>query len=277
MKIAVLADVHGNFIGLQTVTAHIEAWRPDLVIFGGDIINRGPRSLECLQFLCDKQRQEGWLTVRGNHEDYVISYDDPTTPGRGLQFDIHRNAYWTYKKLGGDVSALKAMPFQQNVAGPDQGQFRVVHGSMLGNRNGIFPRTTDEELREQIAPPPHIICVAHTHWPLIRQLDQTLVVNVGSAGLPFDGDDRVGYAQLTWQRGEWQAEIMRLDYDKAHNERDFYDSGFMAESGPLAPLVLNELQTARPRLFRWTVEYEERVLLGELTVEKAVQEFLDKL
>jgi predicted phosphodiesterase len=276
MKIAVLADVHGNFIGLQTITAHIEAWRADLVIFGGDIINRGPRPLECLNFLLDRQKQEGWLTVRGNHEDYVISFADPETPCSGLQFEIHRSAYWTYQKIGGDVAPLIAMPFQQNIYS-EGGQFRVVHGSMLSNRNGVFPRTTDEELREKITPAPAVICVAHTHWPLIRYLDETLVVNVGSAGLPFDGDDRLGYAQLIWQRGEWQARIIRLEYDKAQNERDFYDSGFMTDSGPLAPLVLDELRTAHPRLFRWTIEYEKRVLVGELTAEAAVQEFLDKL
>ncbi len=277
MKIAVLADIHGNFIGLQTVAAHIEAWGPDAVICAGDIINRGPCSLQCLEFISEKQRQVDWRTVRGNHEDYVIAYDDPAMPRSGPQFEIFHNAYRTYQQLNGDVTRLQAMPFQQSITAPDGSELRVVHGSMLGNRNGVFPKTTEEELREKIVPPPAAICVAHTYWPLIRQLDQTLVVNVGSAGLPFDGDDRVGYAQLIWQRGQWQAEIIRLSYDKAQNERDFYESGFMTKSGPLAPLVLNELQRARPNLYRWVVEYEKKVLTGELTAEAAVQEYLSKL
>ncbi len=277
MKLAVLADIHGNYVALQTVAAHIEAWQPDLVIVGGDVVNRGPRPRECLQFVLEKQQSAGWLTVRGNHEDYVIVYDHPEAPRTGPLFEIYQNAYWTYHELDGDISALKAMPFQQNFFTLDKNEVRVVHASMRSIRDGIFPRTNDEELRQKIAPPPKLLCVGHTHWPLIRQIDRTIVVNVGSAGLPFDGDPRVSYAQLIYQDGDWQAKIIRLAYDRTQTERDFFESGFMSESGPLAPLIMNELQTARPRLFRWTVEYEELVLAGEITAKESVQRFLANL
>ncbi len=277
MKVAVLADIHSNLIGFQAVIEHIEAWGPDQVIFGGDIVNRGPRPLECLELLLTKEAQDGWLSVRGNHEDYVVVHSRPNAPRSGILFEIHQNAYWTYQKLGEDVTALERMPFQQSINGPDGSEVRVVHASMLGNRNGIFPRTSDEDIREKMAPPPTVLCVGHTHWPLIRHVDETLVVNVGSAGLPFDGDDRLSYAQLVWQNGDWQAEIIRLPYDKDKNEQDFHESGFLTESGPLAPLVLNELHTAHPRLYRWTVENEEQVLAGEITPEAAVAQFLEKI
>ena len=277
MKLAVLADIHGNWVGLQTVVAHLEQWQPDLVIVAGDVVNRGPRPRECLDFVLGKQKSEGWRLVRGNHEDYVLVFAKPEAPREGPLFEIYRNAAWTYWQLGGEVTALQAMPFEQSLADPTGAEVRVVHASMQGNRNGIFVSTTDEELRRKIDPAPGLMCVGHTHWPLIRTIDDTLVVNVGSAGLPFDGDDRVGYAQLTWQQGRWQAQIIRLAYDKARNERDFFESGFMAESGPLAPLVLNELRTARPRLYRWSVDYEAQVLAEALSAEEAVQRFLAEL
>lgn len=43
MKIATLADIHGNYQALITVIDHVERWKPDLVFVLGDIINRGPR------------------------------------------------------------------------------------------------------------------------------------------------------------------------------------------------------------------------------------------
>ncbi len=277
MKLAVLADIHGNLVALQRVVAHIEAWQPDLVVVGGDVVNRGPQPRACLDVVLEKQQQAGWLLVRGNHEDYVIVHDRPGAPRSGPLFEVHKTAYWTYGQLGEDVSALEAMPFQQSHTMPDGSEARVVHASMLGTRNGIFPKTTDAELRQKIAPPPRLLCVGHTHWPLIRTIDHTLVVNVGSAGLPFDGDPRVSYAQLTWQAGEWQAEIIRLDYDRVQAERDFFDSGFMADSGPLAPLILDELRTAHPRLYRWTVEYEAMILAENISAEAAVERFLADL
>ncbi|HEX7974983.1 MAG TPA: metallophosphoesterase, partial [Anaerolineales bacterium] len=72
MKLAVLADIHANYVALQAVAAHIQAWQPDAVIVAGDVINRGPRPAECLHFVLEKEKTEGWRLVRGNHEDYVI-------------------------------------------------------------------------------------------------------------------------------------------------------------------------------------------------------------
>ena len=51
-----------------------------------------------------------------------------------------------------------------------------------------------------------------------------LVVNAGAVGLPFDGDTRASYAQLTWQCGAWHADVIRLDYDRRQAGRDFYET-----------------------------------------------------
>jgi putative phosphoesterase len=273
MKLAVLADIHANYAALQTVVDHIETWRPDKVVVAGDIVNRGPRPVECLHFVQEKQCQHGWLTTRGNHEDYVISCGQPNAPSNGPEYDIFHTGYWTYQQFNGNIEALEAMPFQESLKAPDGSEARITHASMRGNRDGIYPETTDEDLRQQIQPPPSLLCVGHTHRPLVRQIDETLVVNTGAAGLPFDGDPRASYAQLTWQQGGWSAKIIRLDYDRQQTEQDFYKSGFMEESGALAPLILNEFHTARSRLYQWAERYEAAVLDGEMTIEESVQEF----
>jgi putative phosphoesterase len=188
MKIAVLADIHANFIALQSVVEHLESWKPDEVIVAGDIVNRGPRPLQCLDFVRERANTQGWLTVRGNHEDYVISRAQPDQPQAGPFFDVHQGSYWTYRQLNSDVSPLEAMPFQQTLLVQDGGEVRITHASMRGNRDGVYPETSDETLKKQMGPPPAIFCVGHTHRPLIRRLCGALVVNVGSAGLPFDGD-----------------------------------------------------------------------------------------
>jgi predicted phosphodiesterase len=277
MKLAVLSDIHSNLFALQAVTAHLEQWKPDRVVVAGDVVNRGSRPRECLEWVLEKERDCGWLTVRGNHEDYVLTQADPEAPRAGPAFEVHRGSYWTYQQLLGEVSALVAMPFQQSFTDPLGGEARVLHASMRGNRDGIFPRTGDETLREQVYLPPALFCVGHTHCALIRKLDQTLVVNAGSVGLPFDGDRRAGYAQLTWMHGEWRAEIIRLEYDYGEAERDFFASGFMEGAGPLAELVMVELRQARSLLFHWALTYQERALAGEISMEQSVREFLASL
>ncbi len=274
MKIAILADIHGNLPALQTVVAHIDAWHPDAVAVAGDIVNRGPRPLECLRIIQDKQRRHGWLAVRGNHEDYVLDQARPDAVRSGPEFEIARNAFWTVGQLDGKVKALETLPFQTDLLVPDGDLVRVVHASMRNNRDGIYPETTDEELRHKISPSPPVLCVGHTHRPLIRYIDRTLVVNVGSVGMPFDGDHRAAYARLSWHDSRWQAQIMRLTYDRAQTERDFYESGFLAGAGDLSSIMLVEFRQARPYIYRWSTWYEEAVLSNQVSLADSVRAYL---
>ena len=277
MKIAVLADIHGNMPALERVAAHIESWKADQVIVAGDVVNRGPQPRACLQFVEEWQHMAAWQVVRGNHEDYVLVHAGPDAPKSGPEFEIYRNSYWTYRQLEGKVDSLKTMPFQVSLPGPDGREVRVVHASMRGNRIGIYPETPAALLGRLIAPPPVALCVGHTHRPLVRQLDNTLVVNAGSVGMPFDGDRRAAYAQLIWRNGRWQAEIVRLDYDTARTEEQFYDSGFILGAGPLAEIMLLEFRQARSHIHLWLAHYEPLVLVGEMTMAESVWRYINGL
>jgi predicted phosphodiesterase len=279
MKLAVIADIHGNYAALQTVVAHIDDWQPDLVVVAGDIVNRGPRPRECLELVRNRQQTEGWLTVRGNHEDYVLNYTRPELTPTGLEFEIFRSAYWTYEQLNGHVATLAAMPFQVDLAGPSGHNVRVVHASMNGTQDGIFPMTSEGQLRQKIRAAgqstPTVFCVGHTHCPLVRSIDNTLVVNVGAVGLPFDGDHRAAYGQLSWQEGQWHVEIIRLDYDRQLAEQDFFESGYFDRGGPLIRLILDELHIAQSHLYRWTQAYQAQTIAGEITLDEAVTAYLE--
>jgi predicted phosphodiesterase len=274
MKAAVLADIHSNWQALQAVADHIERWQPDRVVVAGDVINRGPRPAECLDFLLEMQRERGWLMVLGNHEEYVIHHAQPRVPIAGPWIQIWGSSRWTYEKLKGDVSALEAMPLRQSWQMPDGTEARVAHASMRGTRDGIFLETPDAALRQKIAPAPKLLIVGHTHKPLVRAIDEALVVNVGAVGLPFDLDPRACYAQLTWHAGRWSAEIVRVDYDRAQADRDYDETGFVDEAGPVALLIRDELARARSNLFEWTRDYEAAVAAGQMTMAESVQRFL---
>ena len=279
MKIAALADIHSNFSAVKSVYKHMMAWEPDHVVVLGDIVNRGPRPSECLGFVLDKVEHQEWRLVRGNHEDYVISWANSDGWPCGFAFEVHRASYWTYQKLGCDVSALLGMPFQQSIWGPDGREVRFVHASMLGNRDGIYPETNVKDLSAKIGlnnqlEPPALLCVGHTHRPLIRRQDGVLVVNAGSAGLPFDGDRRPSYAQLTWQDGNWQAKIIRVDYDLKQAASDFHTAGYLVGAGPLAKLVLLELLEARSQLYQWASVFQARALNGEISMQESVRQHL---
>ena len=286
MKLAVLADIHSNLAALEEVTAHIDRWQPDLVLVAGDTINRGPRPAECWQWVQHRcaQSHAPWTVLKGNHEEYVVAHGQPRPVLTDIETQIFRTSEWTFEQLGASaVAELDCLPLALELntegywqaLGASNAIARCTHGSMRSTRDGIFIKTSDEVLYEQIGPPcPALFCVGHTHQPLIRQLNQTLVVNVGAVGLPFVGDWRAAYAQLIWQHEQWNTQIIRLEYDRARSERDYVETGFLVNGGPLARLMLRELQIAHGQLYSWSQAYEKRVMAGEMSMEQSVDAFL---
>ncbi len=275
MKIAVLADIHANYPALLEVDEHLQRWEPDLVFVAGDTVNRGPRPVECLHFVQEKVRQEGWHLIRGNHEDYVIMHSQPDAPRQGPLFDLFYYSYWTFEQLGRDTSMLEVMPEEFSYDIADCGEFRGVHASMRSNRHGIYPEMTNGILKKLINPPPAVLAVGHTHRPLVRQVEETLVVNAGSVGLPFDGDPRAAFAQIQLSNGDWSAEIVRLPYDVAKTKQDYFDTGFIDDAGPLAKLIQLELEHSLSQLYQWVSRYMDLVLAGEISVASAADEYLE--
>lgn len=277
MKIVVLSDIHGNLPALRAVAEHFEPWRPDLVIVNGDIVNRGPCSGAALSFVLNKREIEGWQLLRGNHEDYLLRCGQQDFVTSGPTFELNRFAYFAYQQLNGGEKQLAEMPEQFSWFSPDGSEFRVVHASMRNNRDGIYQDLTDDELRLRIAPSPAVFVTGHTHQPLLRRVDETLVVNAGSVGAPFDLDWRPSYGRFSWnpQHG-WQGDIMRVTYDRSLVEQDYERSGFLQDGGPLAQIMLVELRRARGLIYYWANKYEDAVTSGEIRIEESVKRVLQE-
>ena len=104
----VIGDVHGEFDGLREILLHAglindrDSWTggESLLIQVGDVIDRGPRSLECvglLRSLQSQAREAGGQVVRlcGNHElmllqgDYrYANFSDPATLAREIRDEV---------------------------------------------------------------------------------------------------------------------------------------------------------------------------------------------
>lgn len=271
MQVAVISDIHGNLPALEAVIADVDAWSPDVVVVGGDIINRGPRSGDCLDLLVGRRMTQGWQLIRGNHEEFVLDCGDPGRPLSGPAYEMKRFAHFALSQVTLHIETLRTLPDVFETPAPDGALLRVVHASMRSNRDGIYPVSDDEDIRRQIAPAPAVFITGHTHRPLLRRVDDTLVVNIGSVGSSFDGDRRAGYGRFTWQSDRWVAEIIRVAYDFQRIEDDYVKSGFLEEGGPLAQLMLVELRKAHGLIHRWASRYDKAVLTNRLTLEESVR------
>jgi bis(5'-nucleosyl)-tetraphosphatase (symmetrical) len=74
MATYVIGDLQGCYDELQSLLKHID-YQPetDILWFVGDLVNRGPKSLECLRFVKQLQEKGRAHTVLGNHDFHLLS------------------------------------------------------------------------------------------------------------------------------------------------------------------------------------------------------------
>ncbi len=274
MKVAIFSDVQANLPAMEVAVEAILNWSPDLVIMAGDLVNRGPKSLACLEIFDHLRRERGWLPVNGNHETWILHLLREA-PMNELDAQMRQFGDWTARQLLPMIAALTDWPDHLCFDGGHESSWvHVTHGTLAGNRHGISARTTDDELRGALPPDIALFVTAHTHRPLTRVFEGTPILNVGSVGSPFDGDPRGSYALLEMRGGRWRWDIVRFEYDRDRMEQDFRESGFIEEGGPLARILFEEWRQARPLMPAWRRDYEPAVLAGERPLEPAVADFL---
>ena len=243
-KIAILADIHGNVPALEAVVADLAAVSPEEVLVGGDLVGRGPRGSAVIA----RVRQLDWPTIRGNHEDYLLDFRHRRVPAEWWRRDEWAASRWMAAELSeDDVAYLDTLPY--SMTSRLEPGLLLTHGTPRSAREGLGPWTSDRAMCEHLdSIEQNLLVVAHTHRPLRRVLPAGEVVNVGSVGLPFNGDRRAQYAVLRRGDGGWETEFRQVEYDVEHTLASYRDSGFLAAGGVTAELLAMELRHARPYL-----------------------------
>ena len=219
MKVAIVADVHGNLVALEAVLADLEQARPDLVVHGGDLAFNGPRPAECV----DRIREAGWPGVIGNMDRALDSHRQQPRIG------------WATERIGPERNAwLQAQPMEWR----QDDLVALVH-AVPGDLWRAVGRDADEaELRATYGPLGARVAVyCHIHQPYVRPVGDLTVANTGSVGLPFDGDPRASYLLLE----DGRPEIRRLAYDVERAVADV-----LASDLPEAESVATVYRTGRP-------------------------------
>ena len=100
MRVAVFSDVHGNLSGLKAVLDHIETQpKVDRVVFAGDACLFGPRPLQCVNEL----RNRNINCLVGNTDAWILqppALDDGLDDSiRQKRVEIGEFCNWTLEKI----------------------------------------------------------------------------------------------------------------------------------------------------------------------------------
>ena len=218
MKIAVLADVHGNLLALEAVIQDLQAASPDLLVNLGDLVS-GPFDPAGS---ADAQIALDCPTLAGNHERQLLTGGAGASDAFAKPLLSPRHWEWirglspTLTLLDGDVHACHGSPaggdleyLLEDVASGSAtlAPADVVRGRLVGIQNA------------------RVVLCGHTHIARVVNSDGILVVNPGSVGMPAYRDDdpvphameagspHARYAMLTRSTAGWSASLCAVAYD----------------------------------------------------------------
>jgi predicted phosphodiesterase len=253
MRLAIIADSHGNLPALEAVLADIERQAVDGLIVAGDFTG-GPQPQETVDRL---RSLDPWI-VQGNAEHYVLTWHGGQAPQAWRSGDQYATLRWSCQRLDREaVDWIAGLPEQEVIALDGAAPIRVVHGTPhsaieflipyrqpgvveLCRRAGLLVppyRPVDvEEVLPLVAEP--VLVSAHSHIPWLWERQGRLVVNVGSVGSPNNGDVRAQYALLDWRAGRWRATLRAVPYDLDRLRAAYRDTGYLAAGGTMARAFL---------------------------------------
>jgi predicted phosphodiesterase len=207
MRVAIIADIHGNQIAFEAVLHDLKQQPAvDQLIIAGDLCLNGPQPREVLRTV----KALHCPVIQGNVDQEVA-----TPPGTGPK--KHDIIHWTREQIGRKgVEYLASLPFSYRVTNPYGSDLLIVHANPLNLEDAIFPTSPDsmlEHLLGGLEPTIGVLAFGHLHIAYTRRWGHLLLVDTGSCGLPRDEDQRAAYAILTCENNLWQAEHRRVEYD----------------------------------------------------------------
>jgi predicted phosphodiesterase len=178
-----LYDVHGNLPALEAVLE--DAQGASLYILGGDYALFGGWPRETVERL---QQLPAALWIRGNGERWLTDPDTELMNPVALQaLDSAREALG--EQLVADLAALPSSA--------QRGDTLICHGSPTSDIRSFMPEPADDEAELLAGVTATTLIFGHTHLPFYRTTESGIeLMNPGSVGLPYDGDQRASYVRL---------------------------------------------------------------------------------
>jgi predicted phosphodiesterase len=227
VRVAVLADIHGNLPALRAVLAELDADRPvDAVVVAGDIVG-GAFPRESVELVSARAERIVWIS--GNSERETVAAWDGAPVGDD---EPGRAAAWSAAAIDrGWRDRLASWPIQARVDGAC-----FCHGSPRRDDEILTRRTPAPVLREALAGISEPLVIGgHTHQQTIRSLPGApAYVNAGSVGMPYEG--RPGAFWLLLQDGTPHLRATAYDLDAAVAE--LRASGFVDVDSQLGESLL---------------------------------------
>lgn len=224
MKLALLADIHGNSVALDRVLEDARNQGVQNFVILGDVIMMGPdpgpvlRNLHNLEPIC-------W--IKGNTDMWFEEIGDEWQPNTTVEQIVY--SYYNFAKERvdeEDAGFISALPTEKAFAYMGL-NILCVHGSPGSVNKGMDKNVSFEQLEAMVQGVKEDIVVSgHTHVPYIGKVSGKWIFNAGSVGRPFDGNNLASYGFIDFTSGTPAFEIRRVCYPIEETVRMATEKGF---------------------------------------------------
>lgn len=229
MRIALLADIHGNPNALEAVLADLErSGGADIVWVLGDLVALGPSPVAVLERLASLENArisygntDRYLSEGMDRANFDRASADPAQLTRLL--DVAISIAWTQGAVtqAGWLPWLEALPLELRTTLPDGSRVLGVHAAPGAHDGpGIHSGQSEDELRDLIEDcEADLLLVGHTHRPLERRVTRAdgsgvHIVNFGPVSMHFTDEKRAIWALLEADENGYRLERRFVDYDR---------------------------------------------------------------
>jgi putative phosphoesterase len=167
-KIGIIGDIHAEHEQLDAAIRQLESMAVQVILCAGDIVDGNGDADKCCQLL----DQHGVLTVRGNHDNWMVDGHNSITPLEQLS-EFSRNY-------------ITALPATRDIL-TALGNLLLCHGIGTHDMKRITPDDygyaleSNFELQEVVFSEKYTFMVnGHTHQRMARKFNQMTIINGGS-------------------------------------------------------------------------------------------------
>jgi putative phosphoesterase len=221
VRLALIGDIHGNHLALQAVLNAAITKRVDSLLVTGDLVGYYFAPLKVLQLLASWEK----FVVRGNHEDMLATSRTDPKSSHKVEKRYGCGVRLALEQLSGEqIDYLCSLPHPLAL---NLGGLRILlcHGSPWDVDQYIYPDADSDLMLRCASYDFDVVVMGHTHYPIVREIGKTLLVNPGSVGQPRNRQLGASWALLdtesrsvTLHREDYDCSILINECQRRHPE-----------------------------------------------------------
>lgn len=241
-RIAVIGDIHSNYVGLEKCIEHALKQNPNEFLFLGDYISDCPYPQKTMEIVYAMDKNYKCRFIRGNREDYMLNHRK-NLGERWTYSSASGSLLYTYENLTErDFRFFESLDMKGYFEKAGYPPFRYCHGSLVRS-NEILESEGENTIALMKSLDVDLLVSGHVHFQEEKVYDGKKILHPGAVGVSWYFDGKTQYMMLHGTKAGWEAEFFQLDYNVEKLIKDFETSGLNQKAPAWSKITVHTLRT----------------------------------